>query len=881
MIDLTYKTWKGGLNFRLQPYLSIKNLLYLLFTIFFCSFGSQLKAEVVPQAKLIKPSHLNSPYALHRLAHPGTPFIQASHRFAFIGDEDGSFEAWAYPLKLCQDFKFSFLVEEAITAIDGKELAQEIFVTPASLTLRYVHQSFTVEAIYFSPPNLPVGFILLQVDTTVPLKIVCSFFPLLQPMWPAGLGGQYSYWDSRLHAYVISEPTGKNQAIIGSPMAKGISYTPAHMFSEKPQEFIISIPPSGQQSSSFWPIIITGGKGPRETFENIFSTSLAKIPSYYQETINYWEAFLNSTLSFTCPDEKLNLALSWAKISLGKLEVANPDLGRGLVAGLGPSGRSGRPGFGWFFGGDAYINSLGLTAASAFPLVKEALDFTTKWQREDGKMAHELSQAAGYLNWWRDYHYGYIHADTTPLFLVALESYINQSGDLEFLKKCWPAAVKAFEFCLQTDKNHDGLMDNREAGLGALEYGDLTNIQTDIYLAAIWVRALKAMKNMANYLQEEDVANQAEKGYQKALESYLAQFWDKEEQFFTYAFDTEGRQVKEISPWNTPGIMWKLGSTNQRKATLERLLKADLLTDWGVRSISAKSQYYQPVNYNYGAVWPFLNGWLTAALFENHFSLPATSLLRATASLTFEHALGAIAEVFSGATHAWLQEAVPWQGFSANAVIFPLIRGLLGLEGNAFQKKVVFHPQLPADWDKVKIKNFRVGQACFEFNLKRNHKTLSLLVNHHQGESFTFQFTPCFTRGTKIEKVLVDGENQLFQDKHENQAIWPEIELKISKPTHVIQIQIEPTLEIIPPEFPSVIGARNQGIKITRLEQVKDKIIMTAQGLSGSRYKLKITNAQKIKKLNGATLSDNYLLVDFPPQDQARFLTKTITIFLE
>jgi len=35
--------------------------------------------------------------------------------------------------------------------------------------------------------------------------------------------------------------------------------------------------------------------------------------------------------------------------------VDNPLLGKGMVAGLGASGSSGRPGFGWFFGGDGEI----------------------------------------------------------------------------------------------------------------------------------------------------------------------------------------------------------------------------------------------------------------------------------------------------------------------------------------------------------------------------------------------------------------------------------------------------------------------------------------------------------------------------------------------
>ena len=50
---------------------------------------------------------------------------------------------------------------------------------------------------------------------------------------------------------------------------------------------------------------------------------------------------------------------------------------------------------------------------------------------------------------------------------------------------------------MSTDANGDALMDNKQAGLGALEYGALTGIETDIYLAAVWVRAAMGMQRMA------------------------------------------------------------------------------------------------------------------------------------------------------------------------------------------------------------------------------------------------------------------------------------------------------------------------------------------------------------------------------------------------
>ena len=85
------------------------------------------------------------------------------------------------------------------------------------------------------------------------------------------------------------------------------------------------------------------------------------------------------------------------------LIVDHPELGKGLIAGLGASGTSGRPGFGWFFSGDAYINSFSINSYGAHTDVRDILAFNQKWQRQDGKMSHELSQAEGYIDWWKKF----------------------------------------------------------------------------------------------------------------------------------------------------------------------------------------------------------------------------------------------------------------------------------------------------------------------------------------------------------------------------------------------------------------------------------------------------------------------------------------------
>jgi hypothetical protein len=94
----------------------------------------------------------------------------------------------------------------------------------------------------------------------------------------------------------------------------------------------------------------------------------------------------------------------------------------GLVAGYGLSGAaSDRPGFGWFFGGDASINSFAMSAVGQRDLVRDGVfRFFAKYQRADGKITHEISQGAGKIDWFGAYPYAFYHGDTTPFWMIRL-----------------------------------------------------------------------------------------------------------------------------------------------------------------------------------------------------------------------------------------------------------------------------------------------------------------------------------------------------------------------------------------------------------------------------------------------------------------------------
>jgi len=585
------------------------------------------------------------------------------------------------------------------------------------------------------------------------------------------------------------------------------------------------------------------------------------------------------------PIQNLNLAFEWAKVSYDGLRVDNPDLGRGLVAGLGLSGTGGRPGFGWFFGTDAYLNSLSLLSYGDFEAAKEALAFTQKWQREDGKMAHELSQAAGYINWFKDYPYGYIHGDTTPYHIVAMEEYLSRSGDLDFIRQSWPSLKRAFEWCLTTDADGDGLMDNAKAGLGALEFGSLTGIQTDIYLAAVWVRAAQAMERLAGAMGEEKLAENAAAAQQEALASFEAKFWDEERGQYSYAINANGEQVKELTPWCAVPLMWGFGRPERAAWTLEKMSASDLATSWGVRSLARSSPLYEPLNYNYGAVWPFLTGYVAAALFENGQALQGYGLVLANAKHLFDHSLGCATELFSGGLYTWPQEAVAHQGFSTGGFVLPFVRGLLGLSGDAVRNEIIFYPRFPADWPEVTIGKFRLGQETFDFHYSRDDTKIVCEVISRPGNSFRLHFSPAFGLGTQVQRALVNGRLMESAPSPVFQA-FRQTEQPVFFPfgltgRDVIQIELEPTVEILPPAIESQTGDSDKGLKIIKLGLSGKNLKAVVEGLAGESYTLRITHGELVEDVSGASVLENRLTIRLPKGKESEFLRHEVILKLK
>ncbi len=826
-----------------------------------------------------------SPIEIRRPAKPGRFFDTMARRAGVLGTEGESFEAWVYPLKLFHDCRIRVAIDGTDETVELGSRIDHVTVRPESLTLTATHSLFTIRQIFFTPLDQPGTVLLLDIDTARPLTLCISFVPDLKPMWPAGLGGQYASWNGERRLFIISESRRRYNGLLGCPVAVRGSTTPAHELGKGAVSFDIKIDPKTARRY-FYPVMAAGSQSGRDAAYEAYQTILASVPAEYGKLVRHFRDIRENLLSIETPESDLNLAFEWAKVALDKGFVTNPDLGSGLIAGWGPSGESARPGFGWFFGGDAFLNQFAISGIGDFPTMRQAFKFLQQRQRADGKMMHELTQSAAWLKWFEEYPYGYYHGDTTPFYLAAFYDFYRQSGDTEFLKQSWASLKQAYTYCKSTDEDGDGLMDNTRAGLGASELGSLLEgLRTDILLGVLSPAAWRAMSLLSEVMGDSQTRAEAQSLFERALKAVNARFWNPELNSFIHALTESGGQNRELTAWPALGIMLGILQGEHADRTAEMMASAVLGTDWGTRMLSNTSKAYDPVAYNNGAVWPFLTGLVSTAEFERHRAFSGYQLALANARLTWSGALGYHPELLSGDYYRPLETAVPHQLFSSGGVITPILRGLLGLSGDAGQRTLSFEPHLPPSWDRVAVRHYRIGSDLFDLLVERSADKWHCTIKGGNA-GYRINLSPAFgllskVRSAEIKGAARGGTGRDIDSSNSQDFHYPVSIITDGKATPEVELLYEAGVELAAPINWPKPGDASRNLKILSLRNEGNEILAEIEGLSGQSYLVRVFTALPILAIKGGTLvpsEPKSIEVSFPAADPPRFVRATLEI---
>lgn len=702
------------------------------------------------------------PLKIVREAVPIRPFSVVGPRGTFLGHQDGSFEAWIFPWKILSNLRMTVEMKDYPVPIDVNEHAAMIEVRPDHTVITFAHSNFTIREILFAPEHAPDGAGVLgffQFQAIRPMTVTVQFTPEMKPMWPAPAddsisadwiktttGGFYAmHLNFPDHAAAIEIP-GAEPGILPPYDEKAKPY---------PAQFVLHFDPAGD-SDKLFPLLLTVADTPAESRDASLAAKLAtlghSLTSLYQDNAAYYRDFLSYHLSIHTPDSQFNDAFEWAKVAIEQLRVQTvPDHGEtALVAGVDTSADSLRPGFGWFFGRDALWTLYAVDSYGDFGLARDELEFLLKRQSPQGQIMHEWSQTAGMVD-WKSLPFQYASADATPLLLMAANDYLQISGDVAFLSQHWPEFQKAWTFECSHDSDRDGIYENT-AGTGWVEGWFPGMPHQEIYLAALDEQASTAFGDIARATGHRDTAEEASR-----RAAFIAHQIEKE--YFIpaanfYAFSTNANGTVDSSPTIYPSVADWDGTFHfaHPSEMLNRWASQEFSTDWGTRDLSPTVNFYDPISYHQGSVWPLFTGWVSLSEYRNGRSLSGYSHLMQNADLTWAQNLGSVTELLSGEFFRWTGRSTSHQLWSSAMVISPALRGLFGLEWDAASRTLTVTPHLPAQWKEASLSDVPVGAQHVTIKMERHATDLVVRLLGKNSENIHLRSE---VSGARVERGIL------------------------------------------------------------------------------------------------------------------------------
>jgi glycogen debranching enzyme len=343
---------------------------------------------------------------------------------------------------------------------------------------------------------------------------------------------------------------------------------------------------------------------------------------------------------------------------------------------------AGLPWFMALFGRDSLIASYqalpylpGLAATTLRALAaRQARTHDDFHEQEPGKILHELRFGELTARGERPHSPYYGSADATPLFLVLLDEYHRWSDDDQLVRDLEPNARAALAWIEnEGDLDGDGYVEyarrNPLTGLvnqcwkdswDAIQFADGTLARGPIATCEIQGYVYDAQRRAARLAREvwndPALAERLERRAADLCERFRRDFWMPERGCHALALDGEKRQVDSITS-NIGHLLWSgLLDESEAAATAERLLGQDLWSGWGVRTLGAREDGYNPLGYHTGTVWPHENSLIAAGLARYAHREAARTIASAMlgAAPHFEHRLP---EVFGG--YAAAETSVP------------------------------------------------------------------------------------------------------------------------------------------------------------------------------------------------------------------------------
>ncbi len=361
-------------------------------------------------------------------------------------------------------------------------------------------------------------------------------------------------------------------------------------------------------------------------------------------------------------------------------------------------------GYPWFtqgWGRDTFWALYGLVDLDMIKQAENQIEMYANAQR-DGRIANFLPDT-------------YNSIDATLLWLIAVAYTARRNGNAKWLKKLAPKITAALEFLKKNTRN--GLLVH-DAGSHDTWMDTLPRPQTGIDVQSLFVEALTQTKRNWKWMSAKPFAYENERiDAENQLQKHFAKTpFPPDRMINVQTFEMDNVQTAN------PVLPLLFGQFPEKTAelTLNRLESSDFSNQTGLRSRAHGQPNYDPAGYHTGRVWSLTTAWLAMAEYRLGRSENAYRTLESFFMELERNNLGGIAETFHGETGQSNGAELQLWGQALLAHIIDA--HLLGIEIDALEKKVRFHPQLPQDTELVRrIK--KIDSKNVVFSAERDHLT--------------------------------------------------------------------------------------------------------------------------------------------------------------
>jgi glycogen debranching enzyme len=169
-------------------------------------------------------------------------------------------------------------------------------------------------------------------------------------------------------------------------------------------------------------------------------------------------------------------------------------------------------------------------------------------------------------------------------------------------------------------------------------------------------------------------------------------------------------------------------------------MSGDGFSGWGIRTVAASEERYNPMSYHNGSIWPHDNALIALGFARYHHMEAVARILTGLYEVAQYSDWSRLPELFCGFPRragkgpTLYPVACSPQAWAAGSA-FLLLQASIGLCVSASRRKVsLFHPMLPEWMPELTIRNLRVQDARMDLVLERHGDTVALRVPCREGD---------------------------------------------------------------------------------------------------------------------------------------------------